>query len=86
MNPTSEAIKKRYLSHSQQAQAETFERAIVGEAHSFDFVVTWLKGRQRKVKRGTKPLEGLLAVEAAMAIAGRNVDPLRRLRTQLDVA
>ncbi len=86
MNSTTEAIKKRYLSHGQQAQAETFERAIVGETHSYDFVVNWLKCRQRKVKRGTKPVAGILAVEAAMAIAGRDVGPLRHSRRQLDVA
>ena len=57
--------------------------AIAGKTHSFDFVVTLLKGQQRK---RAKPVASILAVEAAMAIAGSNVGALRRSRAQLDVA
>ena len=57
--------------------------AIAGGTQSFDIVVTWLKGRHPK---RAKPVVSIQAVEAAMAIAGRNVDALRRSRSQLDVA
>ncbi len=85
MNSTTESLKIGYLGQGQQVLATMFERALVCEVHVFSDTVNWLKKRQRNVRRKTAPIEGVLAVEAAMAIAGRNVGALRQSRAQVDV-
>ena len=85
MNSSADSLIIRCLSQGQQVLATVFEKALGGEVHIFGDTVNKLKNRQHKVRRKTAPVAGHLAVEAAMAIAGRNVGSLCRSRAQVDV-